>query len=113
MAGTPHNRNSGFMNQLALAMELPFVFIGTVVIGGAIGYFLDLKLHTAPWLLLAGGALGFAGGMRELLRRLNVSGSDGNSGGGSNNSPDGTSTSGSSQSGPSKTIASKTVAPKK
>ena len=68
----PPGGNSGFMKQLALAMELPFVFIGTVVIGGAIGYFLDSKLHTAPWLLLAGGALGFAGGMRELLRRLNA-----------------------------------------
>jgi F0F1-type ATP synthase assembly protein I len=108
MAGTPHNRNSGFMNQLALAMELPFVFIGTVVIGGAIGYFLDLKLHTAPWLLLAGGALGFAGGMRELLRRLNVDGNDGNSGGGSDNPPAGASTMVSSKTDASKTGPSKT-----
>lgn len=81
MDKNPLDGNSGFMKQLALAMELPFVFIGTVVIGGAIGYFLDLKLHTAPWLLLAGGALGFAGGMRELLRRLNADGNDSSGGG--------------------------------
>lgn len=53
-------------------MELPFVFVGSVLAGGAIGYFLDLKLHTAPWLLLTLGLLGFLVGVRELLRRLNA-----------------------------------------
>lgn len=80
----PAKNPTGFLNQLAMAMELPFVLVGGVVIGGAIGYFLDQKLHTGPWLLLAFGLLGFAGGLRELLRRLNQGGKQGNPGGKSN-----------------------------
>ncbi len=80
----PAKNPPGFLNQLALAMELPFVLVGGVVMGGAIGYFLDQKLHTGPWLLLAFGLLGFAGGLRELLRRLNQGRKQGNPGGRSN-----------------------------
>ncbi len=61
---------TGFMRQLSMAMELPFVLVGGVAIGGALGYLLDRWLHTPPWLALVFGALGFAGGMREVLRRL-------------------------------------------
>ncbi len=61
---------SGFMRQLSMAMELPFILVGAVGIGGVLGYLLDRWLHTGPWLALVFGALGFAGGMRELLRRL-------------------------------------------
>jgi len=77
----PAKNPTGFLSQLAMAMELPFVLVGGVVIGGAIGYFLDQKLHTEPWLLLAFGLLGFAGGLKELLRRLNRGRTSGNSGG--------------------------------
>lgn len=62
------------MNQLALAVELPFVLVGGVIIGGGIGWLLDRWLHTAPWLLLFCGLLGFGGGVRELLRRISASG---------------------------------------
>jgi F0F1-type ATP synthase assembly protein I len=55
---------------IAIVMELPFILVASVLLGGGIGWLLDRKLHTAPWLLLAGGAIGFVGGMRELLRRL-------------------------------------------
>ena len=80
----PAKNPPGFLNQLAIAMELPFVLVGGVVIGGAIGYFLDQKLHTGPWLLLAFGLAGFAGGLKELLRRLNQGKRTGNSSGKSN-----------------------------
>jgi ATP synthase protein I len=56
--------------QTALAMELPFTLVGTVVVGGLIGYLLDKWLHTSPWLLLLLGAIGFFGGVREVLRRV-------------------------------------------
>ena len=72
------------MRQLSMALELPFVLVGGIGIGGAIGYWFDLKLHTAPWMLLAFGLLGFALGMRELLRRLSASG-NGNGGDGNPN----------------------------
>ena len=55
---------------MALAVELPLMFAGSVLIGGVIGYFLDRYLHTKPWLMLVFGTLGFIGGVRELLRRL-------------------------------------------
>lgn len=53
-----------------LAMELPFTLVGAVAVGGAMGYFLDKWLHTAPWLLIVLGGLGFTGGISEVIRRL-------------------------------------------
>ncbi len=57
--------------QASLAMELPFIFVGAIVFGGAIGFFLDRWLHTKPFLMLLFGVLGFVGGLRDVLRRLN------------------------------------------
>ena len=51
-------------------MELPFVMIGGVVIGGGIGYLIDRGLHSSPIATLVGGLLGFAGGIWEILKRL-------------------------------------------
>jgi ATP synthase protein I len=57
-------------SQPALALELPFTFVGAIVVGGAIGFFLDRWLHTSPWLMLVFGGLGFYAGIREVIRRL-------------------------------------------
>lgn len=65
----PKNR-SGFGRQAALAMELPFLIAGGAIAGGFIGYLLDKYLHTTPYLMLLIGAVGFAAGLRDLLRRL-------------------------------------------
>ncbi|HXA00331.1 MAG TPA: AtpZ/AtpI family protein [Candidatus Dormibacteraeota bacterium] len=54
----------------ALAMELPFTLVGAVVVGGLVGYLLDKWLHTAPWMMVILGSLGFAGGVSEVVRRL-------------------------------------------
>ena len=53
-----------------MAMELPFVMVGGVLIGGGSGYLLDRWLHIAPALTLVGGVGGFALAMRDILRRL-------------------------------------------
>jgi len=66
----PRKHPTGFLRQLAVAMELPFILVGGVVISGGLGYFLDLYLHTSPWLMFLLGALGFVAGIREILRRL-------------------------------------------
>lgn len=58
------------MRQLALALELPFIMIGCVVVGGGIGYFLDRSFHTSPALTLVGGFLGFGAGIWDIIRRL-------------------------------------------
>jgi ATP synthase protein I len=57
-------------NQAAMAMELPFVLVSAVVVGGLIGYFLDRWLHTKPIFLLILGGIGFFAGVRDVLRRL-------------------------------------------
>ena len=71
-----------YTKQAALAMELPFTMVGTVVVGGFIGYLLDKWLHTSPWLMVVFGAGGFIGGVREVIRRVQL----GESGNGSKSS---------------------------
>lgn len=66
----PRGDAQGFARQLANVMDLPFVLVGSVVIGAGLGYLLDKRLGTSPILALLLGALGFAGGMYELIRRL-------------------------------------------
>jgi len=51
-------------------MDLPFVLVGAVLVGGILGYFLDRWLHTKPYLMLVLGAVGFSVGVRDVLRRL-------------------------------------------
>jgi F0F1-type ATP synthase assembly protein I len=53
-----------------LAMELPFTIVGSILLGGFLGYLLDRWLHTSPWLLLTGGAFGFASVIIEIARRF-------------------------------------------
>jgi F0F1-type ATP synthase assembly protein I len=66
----PQKRPADFVRQFAIATELPFLFVGALVVGGFLGHLLDRWWHTTPWLMIAGGALGFAVGLRDLLRRL-------------------------------------------
>lgn len=66
----PLQKAKNINSQLALAMELPFVFVGAVAVGAFLGYFLDRWLHTSHIFLLILGGLGFVGGLREVLRRL-------------------------------------------
>jgi F0F1-type ATP synthase assembly protein I len=62
-----------YSNQTALALELPFTIVGAVLVGGVLGYFLDHWLHTKVAFTLVLGLLGFAGGLKEVLRRLGQS----------------------------------------
>ena len=63
-------RGKSFSRQNAMAMELPFIFVGCIVVGGAIGYFLDAWLHTKPAMMIVFGVIGFVAGLRDILRRL-------------------------------------------
>ena len=56
-----------FSQQFALATELPFILVGTILVGGAVGYFLDSWLHTKPVLMLVLGFLGFFAGLRQSI----------------------------------------------
>jgi ATP synthase protein I len=57
-------------NQAAMALELPFVLIGTIAFGAALGFFLDRWLHTKPILTFVLAGLGVIGGIREIIRRV-------------------------------------------
>jgi ATP synthase protein I len=61
-------------NQAAIALELPFVLVSAMVVGGLLGYFLDRWLHTKPVFLLVMGGIGFFAGVRDVLRRVGGSG---------------------------------------
>ncbi len=56
--------------QFGTAIELPVIFVATVVIAGGVGYFLDHWLHTKFIFMFVLGALGFFAAVREILRRL-------------------------------------------
>jgi ATP synthase protein I len=45
-----------------------FEFLAAIVVMGALGWWLDKRLGTSPWLLLAGGAIGFAAGLTLMIR---------------------------------------------
>lgn len=53
-----------------LAMELPLTILGAILLGGFLGYLLDRWLHSAPWLMILGGGLGFASSIFEIVRRF-------------------------------------------
>jgi ATP synthase protein I len=57
-------------NQAAIALELPFVLVSAMVVGGLLGYLLDRWLHTKPIFLLILGGIGFFAGVRDVLRRV-------------------------------------------
>ena len=66
----PPGRGASLARQFAMAVELPFIFVATVLIGGLMGAGVDHWLHTRPFGMLIGGAFGFAAGVRDLLRRI-------------------------------------------
>ena len=67
---TPAEKQAAsFSRQFAIAMELPFILVSAIVFGGLLGFYLDRWLHSAPYLMLVLGFLGFFGGLRDVLRR--------------------------------------------
>jgi ATP synthase protein I len=58
----------GAIKQMALAFQLPFTLVAPVLLGGAVGYFLDRWLHTKPYLMLVLGILGVVAGIRDALK---------------------------------------------
>jgi ATP synthase protein I len=61
-------------NQATIALELPFVLVSAMVVGGLLGYFLDRWLHTKPIFMLVMGGIGFFTGVRDVLRRVGGTG---------------------------------------
>ena len=66
----PRKSSALFLQTLAMAMELPFILVAGVVIGGGAGYWLDSRLQTSPLLTFVLGIMGFGAGLREIIRRI-------------------------------------------
>jgi ATP synthase protein I len=47
-----------------------FEFVAAILLPGALGWWLDRKFGSAPWIMLAGGLLGFMAGLRILMRSV-------------------------------------------
>lgn len=58
----------GSVKQVALALELPFLIVAPVLLGGGIGYLLDRWLHTSPAFMLVLGILGVGLGIHEVVK---------------------------------------------
>jgi len=63
-------KGGAYSRDSMLALELPLTLVGAVVLRGILGYFLDHWLHTRWIFTLILGGLGFAGGVREVIRLL-------------------------------------------
>jgi ATP synthase protein I len=66
----PHKEPKPESRQFAVALELPFILVSAIVVGGLLGYLLDRWLHTRPIIMLILGGLGFYAGLRDVLKRV-------------------------------------------
>jgi len=57
-------------SRVGLGIMIPTVFAASVVVGCALGWWLDEILGTGPWLTLIFLGFGMAAGVREVLRML-------------------------------------------
>jgi len=67
---SPRKRPAEAARQISDILELPFLLVGCIAIGGGAGYLLDKRMHTSPVFMLILGLVGFAAGMIQLVRRL-------------------------------------------
>jgi F0F1-type ATP synthase assembly protein I len=61
---------SGASADWAGMASVGFEFIIAVLVPGALGWWLDGKFSSSPWIMLAGGLLGFVAGLRILMRSV-------------------------------------------
>jgi F0F1-type ATP synthase assembly protein I len=66
----PRKRPASGARQISDVLEMPFMLVACIAIGGGLGFFLDERLHTSPVLTLILGVIGFAAGMIQLVKRL-------------------------------------------
>ena len=73
---TDKQDRKAFFRELGKYSALGLEMAISVVIGMAIGYYLDKWLGTSPWLTIVWIGLGFAAGVRSLYRAAVQSGKD-------------------------------------
>jgi ATP synthase protein I len=60
--------SQGSLSGFGAAFRLSTEFVSAIVVGGVLGYVLDLALGTTPWLMIVLLLLGFAAGVLNVLR---------------------------------------------
>ena len=55
---------AAWMSLVGIGLE----FVATICVMAAIGWYLDRRWHTSPWLMVAGCVVGFAGGLVVMIR---------------------------------------------
>jgi F0F1-type ATP synthase assembly protein I len=55
---------AGSYGLVGIGME----FLATICVGGAIGWYLDRRMNTFPWLMLCGAGVGLAAGLVMMIR---------------------------------------------
>jgi F0F1-type ATP synthase assembly protein I len=53
---------------IIMAMSTSILLVTPVLILGGLGFFLDTFFHTAPWLVIIGGIVGFINGISNVFR---------------------------------------------
>jgi ATP synthase protein I len=63
---------TSLIRQAAILSAIPGFLVVPPVVGVLVGRWLDQRFHTAPWLLLVFVILGFASGVRLIVRTLRL-----------------------------------------
>jgi F0F1-type ATP synthase assembly protein I len=66
---SPHPPASSSAHWMGMA-SLGFEFVIAVLLPGALGWWLDGRFGSRPWIMLVGGLLGFIAGLRILMRAV-------------------------------------------
>ena len=56
------------LNGASRGYRLASEFVASIVVGGALGYGIDFVAHTRPWAMIVLLLLGFAAGVRNIVR---------------------------------------------
>lgn len=69
-APSPERERESLSRSYARYAGLGVQFAGTLLVLGALGYWVDHKLGSSPWLMILGIFLGAAGGFVSLVRQV-------------------------------------------
>jgi ATP synthase protein I len=65
------SKRDGSKREESQGWSIAVEFIGAMLVGGLIGWFIDRRAGTGPWGLIILLLLGFATGLRSVLRQQN------------------------------------------
>lgn len=67
--GTEPSNRDGSKREESQGWSVALEFVGAMLVGGLIGWFIDRQAGTGPWALIVMLLLGFATGLRSVLRQ--------------------------------------------